>query len=242
MLCGTVALLALLPWIGRGQDVSWAVEEAPFTSVVLLKALEKAPAFTAKVEVIVSGKDDPTPSVATGTVMYAVGKLRWDVKLADVKSPQLSQNARAVVRQINGDRFLMFTRSDLRGNYLVLTGANACLHQDLPQLKLTRTKDQARTETIDGLTCTAERWSSARAGGAACTVTTWKAKDRQGVACQIQITDTEQALKVRLKDIQFGRVPDDRFRVPEGLSKYESMEDLVQSVLLDKMKKRLGLQ
>jgi hypothetical protein len=226
----------------KAQDVTWMIDQAPTISMVLVRALEKCPSFVAKVEVTVSGKTEPAPSAASGTVEYQGGNIRWEVKLADVKSPQLTQNAKAAVKQINGDRFLVLTRPDQRATYLVLSGAGACLQQPLPPLKLTRTKDSAQTETVDNRTCAKERWVTGGAGGAPNSVVTWKAKELKGVPVQTQLADSDQLIQVRFKDIRLARIPEERLRLPEGLSQYDNFEDLVQSVLVDKIKRRIGLQ
>src|SRR5262249_29869246 len=122
---------------GQAQDVGWIVESSPLVSMILVKSLEKCSSFSAGVDVNISGKADPVPSSATGSLAFRGGSCRWDVKLGDIKSAQLTSNAKAVIRQINGDQFLLLTRPEEHANYLVLAQAQAYLEQPLPSLKLT---------------------------------------------------------------------------------------------------------
>jgi hypothetical protein len=237
-----VGLLALpLCTLTLGQDVSWLVDESPIVSMALVKALEKSPAFSAKADVCVSGKADPSPSAAKGTVEFQGGNLRWLVQLGDIRSAQLSQNARAVVRQINGDRFLLITRSDEKANYLILSGAHAYLEQPLASLRLSPSKAPVLTERIEGQVCSKETFRAVRSDGVTNEVLVWRAKDLKNLPVQIQLHDSGETVQVRFRDITLRSIPPGQFRVPAGLTKYSSLEDLVQSVLLDRVKKRMGL-
>jgi hypothetical protein len=237
-----VAALFLAGGLGApAQDVGWLVEQAPTVSMILVKTLEKAPAFSARVEVTVSGPADPVPSGATGTMQAQSGSLRWDVKLADVKSAQLSQNARAIVRQINGDRFVLLTRSDLHANYLVLPGADAYLEQALPELKSSGNKIPAVSEKIEGRACSRQAQRLVQANGSVIEVVVWRAKDLKNLPVQVQMTESGEKIQVTFRDIQIGAIAPDEFRISGGLSKYNSMEDLMQAVVLERMKKRIGL-
>ena len=224
-----------------GQDVSWLLDEAPVVSMVLVKSLEKCPAFSAKVEIHVSGKADPSPSDAAGTIESQGGNLRWEAKLGDIRSAQLSPNARAAVRQVNGEQFVVLTRADQKANYLVLTGAQACLQQPLPPLRLSSANPHAATERIDGRICSKERLRAVQSGGTTNDVVVWRAKDLKNLPVQIQFTDSGETIQVRFRDISVRSISTERFRIPGGLAKYSSVEDLVQSVVVERVKKRMGL-
>ena len=224
-----------------GQDVSWLLDEAPVVSMVLVKTLENCPAFSAKVEIDVSGKADPLPSAATGTIESQGGNLRWEAKLGDIQSPQLSQNARAVIRQVNGNQFLVLTRSDQKANYLVLTGAQAYLEQPLPPMRLSGAHSKAATEQIEGRDCSKEKLRAVQSGGLTNDVVVWRAKDLKNLPVQIQFTDSGETVQVRFRDISVRAISTERFRVPAGLARYNSVEDLVQSVVVERVKRRMGL-
>jgi hypothetical protein len=236
-----LALLIAVPLSALGQDVSWLLDEAPVVSMVLVKVLDQCPSFSAKADIYVSGQADPSPSAATGAVEFQAGNLRWAVNLKDIASAQLSQNARAAVRQINGERFLLITRSDQKANNLVLPGARACVEQPLPAVRLAAVKSKAVTEQAAGRTCSKERLRAVRADGTANEVVVWRATDLKNLPVQIQFTDSGETIQVRFRDLSVRPIPSGQFRLSEGLSRYSSVEDMVQSVLLDRVKKRIGL-
>jgi hypothetical protein len=233
-------LAAPLPILG--QDMGWLLEQAPVVSAILLKTLDKGPAFSAKAVISVSGTADPMPSTATGRVEFVSGNLRWTVRLRDVNSPQLSDSARAAVRQINGEQIQLITRSDQKANHWVLPGAKACLKQTLPTLRLSPTNKSPRTtDRIDGHACTRERLRAVHPDGTTHDVVVWRAKDQKDLPVQIQLTTSGETIQVNFRDMTVRAASGPPFPVPPGLSTYTSLEDLVQSVVLEKVKKRIGL-
>jgi hypothetical protein len=234
-------LAVALPTSGFGQDIGWLLDQAPVVSVVLAQALQKCPSFSAKVEVNVSGNADPSPSAASGQIASDGGNLRWTIELKDVQSAQLSAHARTVVRQINGEQFVLLTRPDQQSNYLVLPGARSYLEQPLPAVRLSRSKAQVLTERMDGHPCSKERWRVTRADGSTNEVLFWRAKDLKNLLLQLQFSDSGELIQVRFRDIKLRPLGPEYFQLPGGLAKYNSMDDLVQSVVLERVKKRMGL-
>lgn len=237
-----LAGLLAAPLPALGQDMGWLLEQTPVVSAVLLKTLDKGPAFSARAVVSVSGTADPMPSTATGRVEYVSGNLRWTVRLRDVESPQLSDTARAAVRQINGEQIQLITRSDHKANHWVLPGAKACLKQTLPTLRLSPAPKSPRaTDRIDGRVCTRERLRAVRPDGTTHDVVVWRANDPKDLPVQIQFTTSGETIQVNFQDMTVRTASGPPFPVPAGLSTYTSLEDLVQSVVVEKVKKRIGL-
>ena len=225
-----------------GQDVAWLVDQAPMVSGLTAQILEKSPSFVANVNVSVSGKINAVPSAASGRLRSDKGHLRWEAKLGDIKSEQLTPSAKAIVKQLNGDRIVVVTRSDEKLNCLVLSGAGAYLSQPFSRLPLSPIRSQPGTELLDGQRCVREKRTARLADGHSIEVTLWRAKDLKNVPIQIQAVDSGETFTVRLTDVRFqGSRPED-LKVPPGLAKYDTMEDLMQSVLIAKMKRRLGLE
>jgi hypothetical protein len=225
-----------------GQDLTGLIEQAPTVSMLLAKVLGTAPSFVAKVDLQVLAKADNSRSAASGVLEFEAGNLRWAARLEDVVSAQLTENARAVVKRISGNKLLLLTRSDQQVNYLVLSEARACLAQALPAVKQSSSKVQPGTETLDGHSCTKQALVFAADASSAYEVVVWRAQDLRNIPVKIQITTPGEVYLVRLKDVHFQKVAVERFQVPAGLAQYSSVEDLVQSVLLDKVKRSMGLE
>jgi hypothetical protein len=228
----------------RAQDLTSLLEEAPTVAAAVAKALEKAPSFSGRVGVEVASRvERGSVSKATGTVESQSGRIRWLVKLGDIHSPHLTAHARSAVRQINGEQVLLLTRPDKAANYLVLSGCEAYLEQALPGVKLlSTTKGTAAKETLEGRVCTRESFTGKTSEGQSLNLIVWRATDLKNLPVQLQVTVGDSVFRVRFSEVRIRPVPAGVFHLPGGLSRYETVEDLVQSVLVTKMKRRMGLE
>jgi hypothetical protein len=237
---GILALLMF--WVRvQGQDMGWVIEQTPMVSAILNRVLDKAAPFTAKIILQVAGKAEATASTAMGTLEFKDGNMRCEAKLGEISSAQLTSNARSLVRQINGDIFILLTRADQKTNYLVLPGAQACLVMPLPSLKLSATESFGE-ENIDGHACLKDKMLVTTPLGATDEVFVWRAKDLKSFPIQVQIVDSGEVFRIVLRDAQTKPALAERFHVPVGLTRYTTIEDLLQSILLDRMKRRMGLE
>ncbi len=225
----------------RAQDVAWMLEQAPVVSMVLAQLLEKAPSFSARGEIRVHGKAEPDPSTARGTVESRGGDLRWEINLADINSGQLSESAKALLRQVNGDRFVLITQRQAAVNELIFRRAGACIEQPLPRVKLSTSRAKPATEVVAGRSCVREPISVRDGEGRTHQVVVWRAKDLQELPIQVQFTEGGETIRIRFEDVRFRTIQAQRFQVPAGLSKHETIEDMMQWVLAEKIRKRMGL-
>jgi hypothetical protein len=225
-----------------GQDLSSLIEEGPTVAAILSRVFGTCAPFSATVQLDVSKKGDPASSTASGSLECKEGKISWQTTLKNIRSAQLSEHAKSVVRQLNGDQIQLVTRPDQSAHYIVMPGAQACLEQELPVIKLSRSRASKERVIIDGHSCGKEQSAVILPDGGTNTLTVWRAKDLRDAPLQIELKETEQVFRLRLTDVRFRPVGAERFQVPASYAKYSSFEDLAQSVLLDKVKRSIGLQ
>ena len=127
-------------------------------------------------------------------------------------------------------------------NYLVLSGANACLEEGLPILSFSTNGAPTSKESVEGHLCAKEKLVATGGNGPPMEVLIWRAQDLGNFPVKIQIAESNQTFCIRLRESDFKTIPTLRFHVPAGFARYSSFEDLMQSVLLEKMKKRMGLE
>jgi hypothetical protein len=230
----TLVLVVVVFGFGAsGQDLSSMIEQAPGITVSLLKALEKTPAFSAAVEVRVSTRSDAPLTTASGLLEYQQGNMRWQFHLKDIESPHLTSSAVALLRRVNGERLLLLTRGDRQANYLILTGPKAYLEETLPAVKLAK---------IEGNSPIQEQFSLRGWDGSTNRVSVKRSIDQKHAPAGVRIEQGEDIFTFRFDRVRFGAIGTDRFEVPAGFARYESFEDLAQSVLIDKMRRSLGLK
>ncbi len=225
----------------NAQDLTWLLEQSPVVAGIMVHEFHGLPPFTAMAEIVANSKAEHNSSSARGTIEYQAGAIRWEAKLTDINSAQLTKNAKAAVRQLNGDQVLVLTSLDRGVNDIVLGGARAYLEDPLPELRMINWSD-AGMEKIFDHSCRKVRFQAVRSDGATNQVICWRATEFKNVPLKIQVTESKEVFTVQLADIVFRSVPKARFEIPAGLSKYNSFEDLVQSVLVEKFRRRIGLE
>lgn len=224
------------------QDAGTLIEMAPTVAAVLIQSLEKCQPFTAVMEVRFTDGATPTTSTGSGKLAYRAGELRWEVKLADLNSPQLSTNAKAAIRSINGEKFLFLSDPRRHVGNVILPGAQAYLEQALPELKGRAAKGTPTAETIWAGSALKKKILLRAADGTTNTAVVWRLKGSKDLPAQIQFTNFGQTVRIQLKQPELKSLPSADFKIPTGLTKYNSVEDLIQSVVLTRMKKRLGVE
>lgn len=236
-----LALLLTTAFGVRAQDIAWMLEQAPVVSMVLARLLEKAPSFSARGEVQILSRAEPAPSTARGTVESKGGDLRWEINLADINSGQLSETAKTLLKQVNGDRLLLLTLRRAAVNELIFRRAGACIEQPLPQLKLSASRASQATEVVAGHSCVRERITVRTAEGRTHDVVVWRAKDLQKLPIQVQFADGGEVIRIRFENVRLRAIQAQRFELPANLTKHETIEDMMQWVLAQKIRKRMGL-
>jgi hypothetical protein len=216
-------------------------EQAPAISMVLVRVLAKAPPFIARAEVHLASTADPEPSAASGTLIYSDGKMLWQAKVGEIKSPQFTESAAALFKRVNGDRVSLLTRPDRHTNYLILSGAKACVTAVLPAVQFVGKKVPLKKEVLDGHACIGEKLTAACADGSWTELLVWRARDLKNLPLRVQMRGSGGVLTLRFSAVQLRPVAVERFQVPGAYAQYGSIEDLVQSVLVDRMKRRMGL-
>lgn len=234
-------LLAFLPVVGRGQDIVTLLDDAPLVSGVLTRILETPPSYKAKVVLTVADPAESQPSKATGNVAVASCGMRWDLRLADIKSAQVSDAAKRLITQINGERLSLLIRFDEKSNCLLLKGAHAYLQQPFTIPKFSSPKRGPKPDMIGTQRCYPEMRRFVQSDGKAIEVTVWRSKDLKGLPLRIAIRSPLRQYDFQFFEPRLSPVPVEQFQIPDGLTRYDTVEDLLQSVLLEKMKRRLGL-
>lgn len=237
------ALLSLLltSCAALAHDMGWLLEQAPRVSAILGKSMERYPSFTAKVEVVVSSSGETNSTAASGGLRFVKDHLRWEVNLTNIRSPHLTSNTRAAVKQLNGERMAVLTRLDQKSNYLLLLGARAYIEEPLPEIRLVTGRDRSPVEAVDGRECVRVRQTVRFPDGTTNELILWRPKEAKHPPVQFHVCIGPDRFEIKLRDVRFRALSANDFVVPQGLSRYTTLEDLVQSVVLDRLKRRMGL-
>jgi hypothetical protein len=238
-----VLLVSLCAILGlgtaTGQDMETAIDDVPFASAVLVKVLEKCPPFTAQTEVRAAYRDDPKPTSAAGLCAWQAGMFRWDVNIHQVNGPLVPAQALDAVTRLKLTPVVLLVRSDRKTSDFLLTGAKAFLESKLAEITQTR-RSRGGEEQVEGSRCVQERLQL-RSGKKEATVTVWKLKEKPGTPVQVKIASDGATFEVHFREVRVARQQPNRFEIPAGYARHTAFEDLIQSLMWEKMKSRLGL-
>jgi hypothetical protein len=85
-------------------------------------------------------------------------------------------------------------------------------------------------ETIEGHACAAEEVTIATSDGAVLAARVWRAEDLKGVPLRIVVEGVTNALTLRLSQVRFEAVSQGLFSPPDGFSRYETAESMMNEL------------
>jgi hypothetical protein len=224
-----------------GQDLEAALDDWPVVSAALLQALEGNPSFAARAEIEIRYHTETKPTTASGICAWQKGNLRWDISLTQLRGPLLSQQMIGAVNQLHVGPIIALARSGEKRTALLLSGAKAHLEATIPDpdRKHKRAQVELGRDMLGQQACSKERFSWTFAKRKA-EVVVWKLPDAPRWPVQVRILLDNCLVLVRFREPRPLALGANRFVVPAGSAKYADFTDLIQSLLWQRMKSRLG--
>jgi outer membrane lipoprotein-sorting protein len=191
---------------------------------------------------------DKSQKETTSMVMgYAFdnGKIRMEMDLSKMKNAQMSPQAIAAMKQMGMDRSVIITIPEKRVMLMVYPGLQSYAEMPVPDASSSaaapKDKDETKeigNETVDGHPCVKNQHSYTSDSGKTQAAITWNATDLKGFPVQIQIEDkaTGSTTMMLYKDIKLTAPDSKEFQTPDGFTKYDNIQMMMQAVMM----KRLG--
>jgi len=225
----------------QAQDLEAALEDMPLVSAALLKALDGSPPFVARAEIELRYQTDEQPTKAVGICTWQQNKLRWDINVSKFSGPLLSAQAAEAVNRYKLGPVVILARGDQKLATLLLSGAKAYLESKILDADRNRPRPGVSlgNEVLDGQSCAIEKISLSF-GKRLTDVVVWKSQDKPPLPSQVRISLKSGTVLVRFREPRNLTVGSNRFLVPPGCTKYAGFEDLIQSLLWERMKSGLG--
>lgn len=205
----------------------------------LMKIFGKNNAFSATAHVNVS---DTTSREATGLEMnmaYLNGKVRAEVDLAKMKSPDLPAEAVAQMKQFGMDKMTTIVLPESKKMMLIypnlnsyvempLTGEDAAALEKEPKLD----RKELGKETVDGHPTVKHKVTVTDHTGKAQEMTVWNATDLKDFPIKIEAVDEGTKVVMTYKNIKLQKPDDSLFEAPKGSKKYDSPQQLMMEKLM----------
>jgi hypothetical protein len=199
-------------------------------------------AFTSKAELRVLDKaNKETTRMPMGFNMLD-GKTRLDIDLTQIKSSQVPAAAIASMKQMGMDQVVTIIRPDKKATLLIYPSLKSYAEIAMSSeeaadanknFKIEKTK--LGKETIDGHACDKTKVVLTDDKGQKQTAISWNAADLKDFPVQLQMTEQDNTILMKFKEIKLGRPDAKQFEAPAGLTRYDSAEKLMKAVMMRSM-------
>jgi hypothetical protein len=196
-------------------------------------------AVTSKAELHVWDKSKKETTVMPMGFNMLDGKTRLDIDLNQIKSSQMPANAISSFKQMHMDQLSTIIRPDRKVTLLIYPALKSYAEIAMTSeeaadanknFKVEKTK--LGKETIDGHACDKTKVVLTDDKGQKQTAVTWNAADLKDFPVQLQLTEQDNTIVVRFREVKLIRLDAKQFEAPAGLTKYDSAEKLMAKAVV----------
>jgi hypothetical protein len=177
-----------------------------------------------------------------GKLTFDSGKSRFEMDMTQAKSGQMPPEAAAQMKAMGMDRMVMIGRPDKKITYIVFPGMQSYVENALTDAEMTTAPADFKVETtelgketVDGHPCVKSKVIVTDKDGAPHESTVWNATDPKNFPIKIQTTDQGHEMTMLFKDVTISTPAASLFDPPSGYMKYDSMQAMMQTVIMKQM-------
>jgi hypothetical protein len=194
------------------------------------------PVFTAT---MVTKMDGPNgPMTVKSKMSYDHENSRTEMNMADAQGGNLPADATAQMQALGMDKVVSISLSDKKTVYMVYPNNHSYVAMDITggagpitnAYQVQTTKIGA--DTVDGHACIKNKtdvWSSDQTNE----FTVWNATDLNNFPIQIALSQQEMSITIDFQNLSFDKVDASQFQPPAGYTKYGTIQDLMQSAIMN---------
>jgi hypothetical protein len=211
-------------------------------NAALLKLLGEVPAFKSKADVRVEEKGQNSPMTMTVDFLFLEGKARLDLDMNTIKSKQLPPETLAGFKAAGMDKVSTIVRPDRKSALLVYPATQG--YVEMPMSKeeaadLDRKYKVEKTllgrESVDGHPCEKSKVIVSADTGQKHEAIVWYATDLKNFPLKVQMDQQQMVVVMHYRDVKLERPDAKQFEPPAGLTKFGSIEQLMQSAMMKMM-------
>ena len=198
--------------------------------------------FIAKVEAHVLDKNQQETTTMPMSFEMLGNRIRVDINWGQIKSRELSPEYVTTMKQVGLDQMVNVLLPDKK---LILTiypslksyAQTAMPKEDVESAEKDYKIDKAHVgkETIDGHPCQKNDVTLTDDKGGKQRATLWNATDMKDFPIQMQLTEDENTVILKFKDVKLGRPDSAHFEAPAGMAKFDSVNALMSDAITKKM-------
>ena len=195
--------------------------------------------FSADLEFHVSGSHGDNTTMP-GKLFFDSGKSRFEMNLSEMQGGKLPPSQQ--MKAMGMDSMISISRPDLKLTYLVYSGLNSYVEMPTQEASASANPDdfkvettQVGKETVDGHDCVKNQVTVTDKDGNKHVSTVWNASDLKDFPVKIVMYEGGNATTMLYKNISFAKPAASQFDPPSGLTKYDSLQTMMQTEMMKKM-------
>jgi len=192
-----------------------------------------------------------SPEEATsmpGKISFMEGKSRFEMDMTQAKSSQIPPGAGAQMKSIGMDKIVSISRPDKKVTYLIYPGLQAYTEAAIqdpeavkPESDFKIETSELGEETVDSHPCVKNKAIVSDKEGRKHEATTWNATDLKNFPVKIEHAEQGATNTLVFKDIKLSKPDAGLFDPPTDSTKYASMQEVMQQVMLKRFGAGQGL-
>jgi hypothetical protein len=193
-------------------------------------------AFTANMELQANSPQGPV--TVPGKIFYSQGKARFEMDLAETKSPALPPGAAAQMKSMGMDKMIMISRPEKKMSYMIYPGLKAYIEMaiedtdvDKPESDFKIEQTELAKEKLDGHDCVKNKTVVTDKDGSKHESTVWNAGDLNKFPVKIEQTEDGNLSTMTFKEVKLSKPEEKQFDTPTDCKKYENIMAIMQEVM-----------
>jgi hypothetical protein len=198
-------------------------------------------AFNASMEMHATDASGNTVTMP-GKLSFNAGKSRFEMNMADVKGSKMSPNAAAQMKSMGLDQIVAISRPDKKVSYTIYPGMKSYVENKPTETAPVANPDDYKAEvtelgkeTVDGHPCVKNKVVVTDKANVKHESTVWNATDLKQFPVKIETHEQGGDAIMLFKDISLDKPADANFEIPDGFTKYDNMQTMMQTEMMKKM-------
>ncbi len=183
-----------------------------------------------------------------GKLSFDNGKSRFEMNMSETKGTKMPPDAAEQLKSMGMDTMISISRPDKKTICMIYPGLHS--YAEMPAPDAAAKSDPADSkietteigkETVDGHSCVKNKVTVTDKDGTKHESTVWNASDLKNFPIKIITTEQGQNSTMLYRNISFTKPAASSFEAPNGFTKYDNIQTMMQTEIMKKMGGGMGM-
>jgi hypothetical protein len=187
---------------------------------------------------VVDANTQQGPVTVPGKVAFLEGKARFEMDMAETKSPAIPPGAAAQMKSMGMDKMIVISRPDKKVSYMIYPGLQAYLEMPMADSEVDKPDSESKLEeteigkeTLAEHDCVKKKAVVTDKDGSKHESTVWRAGDLNKFPVKIEQTEGGNMSTMTFKDVKLAKPDTKQFELPDNYKKYDNIMGIMQEVM-----------